>query len=120
MKIENGLTLVGHLVTFEVEEWAPGKVNQRLIIDNPYTDKYGATSTNYTTVNIHRDDSGIVRELANKNKGERVMLPVGVNLKSGISKRNNQPYAFNDYYKPKGAEIEVLPRIQSTPKAVNS
>lgn len=107
MNLENGMYISAVVEAFELSEWAPGKYNQILVLNTPYQDRYGKETAKYHRINIHSNDVQQVQEFANQHKGIKVLCPVGVNLKSGVSNRNNQPYAFNDFYKPKGAEIKV-------------
>lgn len=105
--MQTGFHFVGNVVAFEQNEWSQGKFNYHLVMDNPYTDKYGNTSNNYTRISINPADIHSVRSFAEQNKGHLARVSINPNLKSGVS-QSGKPYAFNDYYMPKGMQIEVI------------
>lgn len=108
MKLDQGFHFVGQVVTFEQNEWAPNKFNQVLVMDNPYEDRYGQKNSQYTRINIHRDDVMRVKQFADSHQGQLVRVQINLNLKSGISQKTQKAYAFNDFYMPKGLELEVI------------
>ena len=105
--MQSGFHFVGVIVAFETTEWSPGKFNNHLVMDNPYTDRYGQTSSNYVRISINAQDVQRIRQLADDNKGQQARVSINPNLKSGTS-QSGKPYAFNDYYMPKGFDVELL------------